>query len=507
MRFIPFSSPERRPHSDACVVPFSSDDTGKIIPLFDDAPLLRACHRLLETKDFRAKVGDLEILYPEPVAERRLLALGCGEHKKITCDSLKTSVAKAVSTLIKRQVTSLSIIPPVLDGIPPKMVLAACLQGVYFGIYEFREYRTPKKDEVFSTLSEVAILTQTPHLLAQIEGEERAVMEAVAFARNLVNRNADEITPDGFANAARLLADKELRITVHGKEWIEQEQMHLLLAVGRGARYEPRFVIAEWKGAPSDPDTTVLIGKGITFDTGGLDLKTADNMQTMKEDMSGAAAVLATMKAVRDLRLPLNITAAIPLCENSVGKDAYKPGDVIKARSGKTVEIGNTDAEGRLILADALDYAVHALLPSRIIDVATLTGSAAVALGNDISALFSNTDSLSFLLERASQHSGDPLWRMPLYLPYEKLLESDIADCKNVASRLGGAINAAVFLNGFVGTTPWAHLDIAGTAFLKDSCRYYGKGATGVPVRMLVAFLQTLIPGIIPDVELEEATS
>jgi leucyl aminopeptidase len=177
---------------------------------------------------------------------------------------------------------------------------------------------------------------------------------------------------------------------------------------------------------------------------------------------------------------------------------------VYQARSGKTVEIINTDAEGRLILADALDYAVHTLNPSRIIDVATLTGAAEVALGNDISALFSNTDSLAYLLERTSEHAGDPLWRLPLYLPYEKLLDSDIADCKNLASRSGGAINAALFLNEFVGNTPWAHLDIAGTAFLKDPVRYYGKGATGAPVRTLIEFLQSLIPGIIPEVEPEE---
>jgi leucyl aminopeptidase len=504
MKCIPFSSSEKRPHSDACVVPFSKDDTGKIVPLFEDASLLRACHRLLETKDFSAKEGEVVVLYPDPVAERRLVAIGMGDHAKITSDSVRTSVASAAMCLTRRQVTAFSLIPPFLDGISPKMVLKACLQGVAFGDYTFREYRSPKKGGDISIISEVSIFTETPHLLAEIEGEVRATMAAVSLARDLVNRNADEMTPEGFADVAQSLADAELRITVHGKEWIEQEHMQLFLAVSRGARYEPRFVIAEWKGAPQDPDITVLVGKGITFDTGGLDLKSADNMQTMKEDMSGAAAVLAVMKAVRDLRLPLNVTAAIPLCENSISANSYKPGDVVKSRSGKTVEIANTDAEGRLILADALDYVVHVLSPSRIIDVATLTGSAEVALGKDLSALFSNTDSLAFLLERASHHAGDPLWRLPLYMPYAKLLDSDIADCKNVASRSGGAINAAIFLSAFVGVTPWAHLDIAGTAFLKEPCRYYGKGATGVPVRTLIEFLQSLIPGIMPEVEPEE---
>jgi len=280
--------------------------------------------------------------------------------------------------------------------------------------------------------------------------------------------------------------------------------MGLFMAVAQGARYEPRCVLLEWQGAPEGSDLTVLVGKGITFDSGGLDLKSDVHMQDMKADMAGAAAVLATMQAVRDLRLPLNVSAIIPLCENGIGPEAYKPGDVYKARSGKSVEILSTDAEGRLILADALHYATDVLKPSRIIDVATLTGSAEVALGSDVSAVLCNTDALYFLLERAAHHTGDPVWRLPLYAPYEKLLESDIADCKNVGSRTGGAITAALFLSWFVNATPWAHFDIAGTAFLKDPTRYYRKGATGIPVRTLIEFLRSLIPGVVPEVEPEE---
>ncbi len=498
MKCTSFSSLERRPQSDACILPFAKDDSQKIIPLFEDGMLVRACHHMLETKDFSAKEGETVILYPDPAIEKRLVVVGCGEEKKLSSDSLRTSFAKAFSLLAPRQVASASMVPPTVENVPAQAALKACLEGVFFGTYAFREYYVSKQAEPFTALMDLSIFSRTPHMISDVVEEVQHVMEAVSLARDLVNRNADEITPDGFAAVATSLADQDLRITVHGKEWIEHERMQLLLAVGRGAHYEPRFVVAEWKGAPGDADTTVFVGKGITFDTGGLNLKTEGHMQAMKGDMAGAAAVLATMKAVRDLRLPLNVTGVMPLCENSIGEKAYKPGDVYTARSGKTVEIGNTDAEGRLILADALDYAVHECSPSRIIDVATLTGAAEVALGSDISALFSNTDALSFLLERASQHGGDPLWRLPLYLPYEQLLDSDIADCKNLASRAGGAVNAAIFLNGFIGTIPWAHLDIAGTAFLKDPWRYYGKGATGVPVRTLVTFLQSLISGGYP---------
>lgn len=275
--------------------------------------------------------------------------------------------------------------------------------------------------------------------------------------------------------------------------------MGLLLAVGQGSRWEPRFLILRWHGAPEHSEKTVLIGKGVTFDTGGLNLKGTDFLKAMKGDMAGAAAVLGVMQAISDLNLAMNVEAVVPLCENSIGERSYKPEDVFRARSGISVEIANTDAEGRLILADAIDYAKEKLSPSRIIDVATLTGAADVALGHDISALFSNTDALALQLFEASIRAGEPLWRLPLHSVYLKLLESDIADCKNVGPRSGGAITAAMFLQKFVGDLPWAHFDIAGTAFLKDPRRYYPKGASGVPVRTLVEYLQSCSPKIIVE--------
>jgi leucyl aminopeptidase len=459
----------------------------------------------LATKDFTGKEGEIAFVYPDPVVEDRVVFLGFGELPKLTLDKIRLSVAHAVSSLSKRSVSSISLIAPVLKDVPQKAVMKAIVEGAYFGGYQFREYRTQRVDDP-PGIRELVVVTESPHLFAEVAQEVACEMDAVALARNLVNKNADEIFPEAFAAVARSLATSELSVTVHGPEWIERERMGLLMAVARGARYEPRCIIVEWKGAPKDADLTVLVGKGITYDTGGLHLKTESHMDTMKSDMAGAAAVLATMQAVRDLRLPLNISAVIPLCENAIGPLAYKPGDVYKARSGKSVEIRSTDAEGRLILADALHYASNVLKPSRIIDVATLTGSAETALGNEISALLCNTDSLFFLLERAAHHTGEPLWRLPLYAPYEKLLESDIADCKNVATRAGGAINAALFLGWFVDSIPWAHFDVAGTAFVKDSVRYYGKGATGIPIRTLIEFFRSLIPGIIPEVEPEELT-
>jgi leucyl aminopeptidase len=492
MQCISCPSPEKRPRTDGCVLPFAFDEANHPVPLFDDPPLLRACHRLLATKDFTAKEGEVLIQYLDPVAEDRLIVLGVGERRSVSIDGLKASYARLAAHLAMKHVATITCLPPVFEAISHRAVLQSILEGLWYGRYVFDDYRSKKADDPHG-IREAVIVTEAPNLLSEVDHDVRAVMTAVAMARDLVNQNADQMTPEGFAQAARLLATTNLHVTVHEKEWLEHERMNLLLTVGRGASYEPRCVTVEWKGAANDSDLTVLIGKGITFDTGGLNLKLENHMGTMKSDMAGAAAVLGTMRAVRDLRLPLNITAIIPLCENSIGSRAYKPGDVYTARSGKSVEIMSTDAEGRLILADAIDYAVTQLRPSRIVDVATLTGSAEVALGKDISALISNTDSLAFLLERAAHQAGDPIWRLPLYRPYEPLLDSDIADCKNVATRSGGAINAALFLHFFVGDVAWAHIDIAGTAFLKEPFRYYRKGATGVPIRTLIEFFRLLL--------------
>lgn len=488
MRFVPFPSIEKRPRADVCCVPFAKEASGAIAPLFEDAVLLRTVRRLLDTSDFQAKEGEAVILYPDSVVASRLMVLGLGSADGMTMDRIRLSYAKGIKQLRKKSVTSLTCITPSFEHVLPKLVYRSMLEGLFFGTYSFQEYRT-KKDAM--VLNEVGVLSSAPQPFLEVEREVVARMDAVSFCRDLVNRNADEMNPQRFAEVASTLEKDGLRVLVHGKNWIEQQRMGLLLAVGQGAQYEPQFIVAEWKGDPQSHEKTVLVGKGITFDTGGLDLKSFEQMKGMKGDMAGAAAVLGVMQAVRDLKLPLNVTALIPLCENSIGSRAYKPDDVYRARSGKSVEITSTDAEGRLILADALDYAVKEENPSRIIDVATLTGAAEVALGSEISALFTNTDSLAYELEQASIHAGEPLWKMPLHIAYEDLLDSEIADCKNVGSRSGGAITAAVFLHGFVGSTPWAHFDIAGTSLLKEPRRYFGKGSTGVPVRTLIDYLIT----------------
>jgi leucyl aminopeptidase len=277
------------------------------------------------------------------------------------------------------------------------------------------------------------------------------------------------------------------------KKRIEKEGMGLLLAVNQGSPREPVFIILEYKGDPRSKDHTVLVGKGVTYDTGGLDLKPSGSMLTMKSDMSGAAIVLGTMLTAVRLELKVNLTIVIAATENCIGSKSYKPGDVFRGYLGKTVEIGNTDAEGRLTLADALAYADANLSPTRMINLATLTGGVVVALGDQITGLMSNNDKLVNQLMKASETAGEPLWRLPLRKEYREFYRSDIADIKNCGSgRAASSITGGLFLEDFVGNTPWAHFDIAGTAFLPKARGYLPQHASGVAVRTLIDFLESL---------------
>lgn len=333
-------------------------------------------------------------------------------------------------------------------------------------------------------------LAQVTVGVAQVDAVRTAFDTAVAtvrgqeFAKEWANRPANHATPRLLAEAAKALAGGPIEVEVLGRKEIERLKMGALLAVAQGAQEPPRFIVLRYRGAPETQAPIVLVGKGITFDTGGICLKPASDMDEMKFDMSGAASVLGTFAALAELRPPLNVVGLIPACENMPDGAAVKPGDVVTSMSGQTIEILNTDAEGRLILCDALTYAQR-LAPRAVIDIATLTGACVIALGHVRSGLFSNDETLAAALLGAGDAAGDPCWRMPLDEDYGEALKSPFADVANVGGRAAGVVTAAKFLQRFVGDTPWAHLDIAGTAWKggKD------KGATGRPVPLLVRYL------------------
>ncbi len=325
--------------------------------------------------------------------------------------------------------------------------------------------------------------------------KSKIVCDSVNYVRDLVNASPSLMTPRAVAREAVGLNDRNVRVRVFNKDELEVLGMNLLLAVGRGSSEEPKLVVLEYGDVNASP--IVLVGKGITFDSGGLGIKSASGMEEMKMDMAGAASVLGVFKALKDLKLNVNVVGVLALAENMTGDNAFKPGDIISAYNKKTVEVLHTDAEGRLVLADALSYSVGVYSPKYVVDMATLTGAAIVALGNNVSAVVGNDQNLIDSLVDSGNKSFERLWQLPLFEDYADLMKSDFADLKNVSTTHSGApagcITGAYFLSQFVGTARWAHLDIAGPAWSSEEKEYIKKGATGIPVRLLIEFLTTQI--------------
>lgn len=318
----------------------------------------------------------------------------------------------------------------------------------------------------------------------------QTIGQAVVCVRQLVNRSALQMTPARVVAEAREIAAMEgLEIEVLDREQLAAENMNAMLAVAQGSDEPPALVRISWQGRPDSDEQLALVGKGVTFDSGGLSIKPTASMISMKADMAGAATALATVHAAARLQLPVNVTAWLGLVENMISGRAYRPGDVLTARTGTTIEVQNTDAEGRLVLADVLSYAIdHGA--THVIDLATLTGACVVALGDDVTGMFPGCDQLAAEIRQAADVSGEYVWPMPMYDHFDDLLKSDVADCRNVGPRWGGAITAACFLRRFVGTTPWVHLDIAGPSWADTSSGWRDSGGTGAVVRTLVEFLR-----------------
>lgn len=484
---------KNRKESDLLVLPFWQEKE-KIKAVAPIGKLDAYIKAPLEASDFKAKEGELLYLYPNEKQEKRLVMLGLGSAEKLTVERLRRSYSSLIKSSIAKNIKNINLLMPLIPSISEEDVLRGVAEGVLLSNYLFLRYKTLKKtDSQPNLIEKVTLIGANKHALSSM-AKYQAISEGVYLARDLVNGNADDITPKFLSEVALDLSKKfkAVKTTVFDKKRLEKEKMGLLLAVNKGSKEGPVLITVEYTGNPKSKEKTVIVGKGVTYDTGGLNLKPTGSMETMKCDMGGAAAALGTILAAAKLNLKSNITAVIPSTENSISADSYKPGDVYTSYSGKTVEIGNTDAEGRLILADALTYAVKHLKPSRIIDFATLTGAIEIALGNETSGLMSNNDALADALVRAGSTTFERVWRLPIFEEYKDQLKSDIADIKNVGGRPGGSITAAIFLQEFVENTPWAHFDIAGTAYLNESRRYHPKHGTGVGVRLMIDFLEHL---------------
>lgn len=456
----------------------------------DAGSLSRHLDPILDTGDFKGKEGETFFVYERTLPEKRILMLGLGDKEKTTPETFRRAYATATRACTAKKLSSLHVwLPKNLN----ETLMRGVAEGLLLTNYVYEGSKRPTSESPAATrLIKIAFIGGTKAHLAAAK-KALAIMEGVVYARDLVNGNADDVTPQHLVKCAKELAKRfsHLKTTIFDKKRIEKEKMGLLLAVNRGSHLDPAVIIIEYKGAPRSKDHTVVVGKGITYDTGGLNLKTS-NMEIMKCDMGGGAACLGLIVAASLLKLPVNLTIVVPTTENGIDATSYKPGDVYTSYLGTTVEMMNSDAEGRLVLADALAYAVEHLNPTRLIDIATLTGAIEIALGSEATGLMSNDDKLAKALIHAGEITHERLWRMPLYDEYKDKLKSDIADIKSWNGRAASSSVAATFLQAFVGKTPWAHLDIAGTAFLTDAKKTQPKYATGVGVRLLVEFLEAL---------------
>ncbi len=381
------------------------------------------------------------------------------------------------------------------DGViaAPARLAAAAAEAIVLGNYRYTEFKRPEEHQ--KPLESALLVTSTLDAPGQVKSAS-IIAGAVCWARDLINTPpSDKRPPELAAIAATMAAETGLSCHIIDEREAASLGLNALLAVARGSSAGPRMVILEHAPAGATGAPVVLVGKGVTFDTGGISIKPAKGMDEMKADMSGAAAVLAAMRAAAELDLPLRVGAVVPMAENMPGGDSYRPGDLVRAYNGTTIEVLNTDAEGRMILADALAYAREHFAPACMIDLATLTGACVVALGEEVAGLMGNDEELAAELVQASDESGERLWRLPMYPEYRKLIESRVADIKNTGGRWGGAITAAKFLQEFVGDTPWAHLDIAGPAYATKDAPYRPRGGVGFGVRLLLSWLQARAGG------------
>ncbi len=480
-----------RKKADYLILPFLEGKKGPI-PLCNISKFSKIIRGPITAKDFVGKENQICVVYGSK--ETRVLLLGLGKADKINEFHISEVYAEAVAFLKKQKASSVNIIIPEKLNISKEDLIKGIVEALFLSNYGFDKFKHFTKKDSPSYLKTACLIGVDKKAIV-IVNKVKIIADGVNLARDLINNNADDETPQNLAKIAKSLEQisTNIKVTVFDKKKIEEEKMGLLLAVNKGSDKEPVFIIINYTADPSSKDQSVIIGKAITYDTGGLSLKPSTSMDTMKADMSGGAAILGAIYVIANLKLKVNLTGIIPATENSIGPSSYKPGDVYVGFSKKSVEVKNTDAEGRLILADAISYATSKIKPKRMIDLATLTGACVVALGENIAGLFSNSEKLAEMLQQASKRTGDILWRMPLFEEYKSELKSDIADLKNVSNgRTAGAIIGALFLQEFVEDIPWAHIDIAGPAFRSKPKGLHPTSATGIGVRLLTYFFENL---------------
>jgi leucyl aminopeptidase len=481
-----------------------------ILPLFEgekqpaagaqqlDEKLNGFIKEILDDGDFEGKLNQTAVIYTRgAIPAKRIVLAGMGKRAELNPEKLRGAFSKATQQIRE---LNIKICAAVLDfgalALSDAVLAEAVVEGVYLGLYQFTPFKTLERDKI-KELKEFVIIEEQRELIPGMKKTVKTaetICYAVCFVRDIVSTPGNEMTPSDLAREAEAIAAERKKVHVKILDVKEMKElgMNALLSVSGGSCQPPKFIIMEYRGGKRGQAPVVLVGKGLTFDSGGISIKPSEKMDEMKSDMAGGGAVMGTVMAVADLNLPVNLIGLIPATENLPGGRAYKPGDILKSLSGQTIEVLNTDAEGRLILADALAYAGR-FQPAAIIDIATLTGACIIALGDNVIGLMGTDDKLKERIKAAAEATDETVWELPLWEEYHELIKSDVADFKNSGGRVAGTITAAAFLSKFAGNYPWAHLDIAGPAWREKGKAYIPKGASGVGVRLFVRLLRNWI--------------
>jgi leucyl aminopeptidase len=494
------------------VVDRGEKDTPQPEVLCDDAAVRAAVAELISSGEVTGRIFETVMLHrPQGLAAKRLLLVGGGKARNFSAYELRKAAGTAVRFCKPKSIRALAICPPenwhgtatqdaqstlVAERDGPNEAVRAVVEGAFVANFDPDTYKSDRKDQQLTELTVIVPPNADQAAAQRALDEARIVAEAQNFTRELVNEPGNHMTPTVLASRARKMIDElaatpGLKIEVRDAAWIREKKMGAFWSVSQGSDEPPALIEIRYEpeGAPTAP-VIGLVGKGITFDSGGISIKPADGMEKMKYDMAGGAAMLGAMRAIAQLRPKVRVVCLVCASENMPSGKAQKPGDVQIAMSGKAIEIINTDAEGRLVLADGLHYA-RQLGATHLVDAATLTGACVVALGYINAGVFANDEKIFERFSAALQRSGEKMWRLPLDEEYRDMIRSGIADIMNSGGRWGGAVTAAMFLKEFVGDTPWLHLDIAGVAWLEDNKSWIAKGPSGVAVRSIVEFVRS----------------
>ena len=443
--------------------------------------------------DMGGVFGKLSVIPTIGTSTQRILLAGLGKKENFTNDTIRFVSGKIAQKAKELKLKEFTIIAPPSSLIEPVSSVSQIVEGCKMSLYKFEKYKSKKEN----TIPNLTILISKSEKISNAIKNAVVISEGVIYTKSIANLPPNECTPTTLANFARIIAKKNnMKCNIISKTDLKKRGFGGITAVGQGSKNEPKLIILEHNRGSKNEKPIVLVGKAVTFDTGGISLKPGEKMDEMKFDKCGGCTVIGIMKAVSELKLPINLVGIIPSVENMPGGEAYRPGDIIKLYNGKTAEILNTDAEGRIILADALSYGEKQYSPKAIIDFATLTGACIIALGTNIAGIVSNNEKLTEKIIESSKRTTEEIWNLPLNDDYMDMIKSDVADMKNIAiGRAAGTITAAAFLRNAIENTPWVHIDIAGVAWTQIATKekpYNPKGATGFGVRLILDYLQKI---------------